>query len=252
LLNDHECNLIHTKVLLGYVSFCARRSGPASRVLGWGMTPRTPRSAHGRTKLAGEQAVLSQLPYTGHVVRAAWLYGEHGPNFVRTMIRLEASQSRVDGGRPSFRATRKGQPRACGTQAPGPPAGPLAYPDTKSEVRKRTAGRRAPAINPNERSGLAVWLLIVPVPGFGCGVRRAATCPQELLTTASRPRVPAWPSQLVSVGTSVMVMIVTSPVPVSGIVGANHGRKQRREARQLLRFRKSFGVAGRHLAEALA
>jgi dTDP-4-dehydrorhamnose reductase len=55
-----------------------------------------PRSAYGRTKLAGEQAVLSQLPDTGYVVRTAWLYGEHGPNFVQTMIRLEASQPTVD------------------------------------------------------------------------------------------------------------------------------------------------------------
>jgi dTDP-4-dehydrorhamnose reductase len=55
-----------------------------------------PRSAYGRTKLAGEQAVLNQLPGTGYVVRTAWLYGQHGPNFVRTMIRLEASQPTVD------------------------------------------------------------------------------------------------------------------------------------------------------------
>lgn len=55
-----------------------------------------PRSAYGRTKLAGEQAVLSQLPYTGYVARTAWLYGEYGSNFVRTMIRLEASQPTVD------------------------------------------------------------------------------------------------------------------------------------------------------------
>jgi dTDP-4-dehydrorhamnose reductase len=48
-----------------------------------------PRTAYGRTKLAGEQAVLGQLPGSGYVVRTAWLYGAHGPNFVRTMIRLE-------------------------------------------------------------------------------------------------------------------------------------------------------------------
>jgi dTDP-4-dehydrorhamnose reductase len=45
-----------------------------------------PRTAYGRTKLAGEQAVLSALPGNGYVVRTAWLYGAHGPSFVRTMI----------------------------------------------------------------------------------------------------------------------------------------------------------------------
>ena len=47
-----------------------------------------PRSAYGRTKLAGEQAVLETLPDTGYVLRTAWLYGAHGGSFVRTMIRL--------------------------------------------------------------------------------------------------------------------------------------------------------------------
>ena len=55
-----------------------------------------PRTAYGRTKLAGEQAVLRQLPGTGYVVRTAWLYGAHGPNFVRTIIRLERERSAVD------------------------------------------------------------------------------------------------------------------------------------------------------------
>jgi dTDP-4-dehydrorhamnose reductase len=55
-----------------------------------------PRSAYGRTKLAGEQAVLSQLPDRGYVVRTAWLYGAHGPNFVRTMIRLERQRPELD------------------------------------------------------------------------------------------------------------------------------------------------------------
>ena len=48
-----------------------------------------PISAYGRTKLAGEEAVLGRLHEGGYVVRTAWLYGAHGPNFVRTMIRLE-------------------------------------------------------------------------------------------------------------------------------------------------------------------
>jgi len=48
--------------------------------------PPAPRTAYGRTKLAGEQAVLSALPSSGYVVRTAWLYGAHGHNFVATMI----------------------------------------------------------------------------------------------------------------------------------------------------------------------
>lgn len=58
--------------------------------------PVAPRTAYGRSKLAGEQAVLRLLPGAGYVVRTAWLYGAHGPNFVATMIRLEGERPTVD------------------------------------------------------------------------------------------------------------------------------------------------------------
>jgi dTDP-4-dehydrorhamnose reductase len=58
--------------------------------------PTAPRSAYGRTKLTGEQAVLSALPDAGYVVRTAWLYGAGGGNFVRTMIRLESVRDVLD------------------------------------------------------------------------------------------------------------------------------------------------------------
>ncbi|MFF2061469.1 dTDP-4-dehydrorhamnose reductase [Streptomyces sp. NPDC058200] len=58
--------------------------------------PTGPRSAYGRTKLAGERAVLDTLPETGYVVRTAWLYGVGGGNFVRTMIRLEGVKDTLD------------------------------------------------------------------------------------------------------------------------------------------------------------
>ncbi|MEV7089588.1 dTDP-4-dehydrorhamnose reductase [Streptomyces sp. NPDC093085] len=58
--------------------------------------PTAPRSAYGRTKLAGERAVLDTLPERGYVVRTAWLYGAGGPNFVRTMIKLEGVKETLD------------------------------------------------------------------------------------------------------------------------------------------------------------
>ncbi|HST48092.1 dTDP-4-dehydrorhamnose reductase [Jatrophihabitans sp.] len=48
-----------------------------------------PRSAYGRTKLAGELAVRELAPEHGYVVRTAWVYGATGTNFVKTMARLE-------------------------------------------------------------------------------------------------------------------------------------------------------------------
>jgi dTDP-4-dehydrorhamnose reductase len=53
-----------------------------------------PASAYGRTKLAGEQAVLALNP-SAHIVRTAWVYGETGGNFVKTMLRLASQQDTV-------------------------------------------------------------------------------------------------------------------------------------------------------------
>jgi dTDP-4-dehydrorhamnose reductase len=50
--------------------------------------PIAPASAYGRTKAAGEQAVRDEHASGSYVVRTAWLYGQHGPSFVRTMRRL--------------------------------------------------------------------------------------------------------------------------------------------------------------------
>ena len=47
-----------------------------------------PVSAYGRTKLAGEQALLRLLPEQSVILRTAWLYSPHGKNFVKTMLEL--------------------------------------------------------------------------------------------------------------------------------------------------------------------
>jgi dTDP-4-dehydrorhamnose reductase len=56
--------------------------------------PLAPRSAYGRTKAAGEWAVQALCPQSW-IVRTAWLYGAHGPNFVKTMAHLAAQRDTV-------------------------------------------------------------------------------------------------------------------------------------------------------------
>lgn len=54
-----------------------------------------PTTAYGRTKLVGEIAVRETLPDKHYIVRTAWLFGEHGPNFVNTVVNLEKTQDTI-------------------------------------------------------------------------------------------------------------------------------------------------------------
>jgi dTDP-4-dehydrorhamnose reductase len=53
-----------------------------------------PRTAYGRTKRAGELAVLAAHP-GAWVVRTAWVYGGRGPHFLRAMAQRAAGQGTV-------------------------------------------------------------------------------------------------------------------------------------------------------------
>lgn len=54
--------------------------------------PTGPATVYGHTKLAGEQAVLAATEHAW-VVRTAWVYGETGGNFVKTISRLEGERA---------------------------------------------------------------------------------------------------------------------------------------------------------------
>ena len=47
-----------------------------------------PLGVYGQSKLAGEVAALEEAPESTMIIRTAWVYSEHGSNFVKTMLRL--------------------------------------------------------------------------------------------------------------------------------------------------------------------
>ncbi|MCU1407178.1 MAG: rfbD, partial [Glaciihabitans sp.] len=57
-------------------------------------TAQMPVSAYGRTKAVGETLALENNPQT-YVVRTAWLYGQHGPNFAKTMLKLAGARDEL-------------------------------------------------------------------------------------------------------------------------------------------------------------
>jgi len=68
-------------------------------------TPLAPLGAYGRSKAEGERLVLAEHAAGSYIVRTAWLYGQNGGNFARTMLTLAANRPSV-----SVVADQFGQP----------------------------------------------------------------------------------------------------------------------------------------------
>jgi dTDP-4-dehydrorhamnose reductase len=100
--------------------------------------PTAPAGAYGRTKLAGERAVRTALPQGSYVIRTAWLYGAHGRNFVKTMLRLAAG-----GTAPRVVADQHGQPTWTG--------------DVAAQIYALIAAAAPPGIYHATSSGETTW-----------------------------------------------------------------------------------------------
>ncbi len=57
--------------------------------------PKRPQSVYGRSKAEGEEKALHANPNHTMILRTAWLYGAHGPNFVKTILNVARQSETV-------------------------------------------------------------------------------------------------------------------------------------------------------------
>lgn len=74
------CRLVHVSTNYVFDGDCSQAYGTNA--------PPNPQNVYGRTKLAGERAVLETLPSHSVLLRTSWVYAAGGKNFLTTMLRL--------------------------------------------------------------------------------------------------------------------------------------------------------------------
>jgi dTDP-4-dehydrorhamnose reductase len=146
-----------------------------------------PRTAYGRSKLAGERAVAeSGAPFA--IVRTAWLYGAGGKNFVDTMLALGATRDEV-----SVVTDQRGCPTWTGHLAPA-----------LVEVAERRSGGLHHLCGAGECSWYELAVEVFHQAGVTCRVLptttdafpRPAPRPAYSVLGSERPdalRLPPWP-----------------------------------------------------------
>ncbi|MFB7722736.1 dTDP-4-dehydrorhamnose reductase [Nocardia sp. NPDC056100] len=144
--------------------------------------PTGPSTVYGRSKLAGEQAVLDLDP-NARIVRTAWVYTGRGTDFVATMRRLEGERESVN-----VVADQLGSP----TYAPDLAAGLL-------ELAARSDDPAIPRVLHATNAGQATWFELAQAvfAGIGADPGRVLPC-----GTADFPRPAPRPAYSVLSGKS--------------------------------------------------
>ncbi len=56
----------------------------------------SPKNVYGKTKLDGENAILSTMACDALIIRTSWLYSEHGNNFLDTILKLTQTKEKLN------------------------------------------------------------------------------------------------------------------------------------------------------------
>lgn len=132
-----------------------------------------PVSAYGRTKLAGEKALVKVCP-DAVIIRTAWLYSEFGNNFVKTVLRLGKERDQL-----GFVFDQAGTPTYAGDLAEA----------ILTVVTADEKGTFVPGIYHYSNEGVCSWydftVKVLQIAGIECSVRPIET--KDYPTRAVRP-----------------------------------------------------------------
>lgn len=190
-INEHAvstlCDICNeTKTRLIHVSTDYVFDGHAYRPMDESTEP-NPLSVYGRSKLAGEKAVLSTLP-DAYIVRTSWLYSTFGKNFVKTIARLAAERDALN-----VVADQVGSPTY---------ARDLGQAITQMVLAIASNRVNAPGIYHYANEGVASWydlaVAIVRHNGFSCRINPIRT--EEYPVKAQRPHYSVLDKRKISAG----------------------------------------------------
>lgn len=132
-----------------------------------------PVSAYGRTKLAGEEALVKVCP-DAVIIRTAWLYSEFGNNFVKTVLRLGKERDQL-----GFVFDQAGTPTYAGDLAEA----------ILTVITADEKGTFVPGIYHYSNEGVCSWydftVKVLQIAGIECNVRPIET--KDYPTRAVRP-----------------------------------------------------------------